>query len=89
MTATVVFRPSVHGVVTVTKGVHWLRCSFLGNHGKITISGGPANAGPEIFAFLGLFGPQNPAVTVTYTKSVQFAMLHHPSPEHLVEIVQY
>jgi hypothetical protein len=83
----VVFQPSVHGVVTVTWGVHWLKCSFLGNHGKVPIFSSPANAGLEIFVFLGLFWPQNPAVTVTYTKSVQFTTLHHSS-EHLVEIVQ-
>jgi hypothetical protein len=44
---------------------------------RIVINGSLANARPEIFAFLGLFGPQNLTVTVTYTKSVQFTTLYY------------
>jgi hypothetical protein len=39
-------------VQTVTKGVHFFKCSFLGNDGKIPINGKPVNAAREIFAFL-------------------------------------
>jgi hypothetical protein len=48
--STALFRPNVHGVSPV---IHFLWCSFLGNHGKLAIYGSPANAGPEILTFLG------------------------------------
>src|SRR4051812_6535944 len=53
---TVAFRPKVHRVSPVTSIVHWVSCSFLGNHDKITINGNTAVAGLKFFAFLGLFG---------------------------------
>jgi hypothetical protein len=37
---------------------------ILGNHGKITMTSGPANAGPEILPFFSLFELQNLDVTV-------------------------
>jgi hypothetical protein len=86
---TVVIRPSVHGVSPVTQGVHFFNCSFLGNHGNIPINGSSANAGREIFTFFSLFGPENPSVTVTYLPSVHFWGIRHPSPEHLVGLLQY
>jgi hypothetical protein len=33
----VLFQPNVHEVSPVTTNVHWKWCSFLGNHGKVTI----------------------------------------------------
>jgi hypothetical protein len=72
----------------VTSIVHWIWCSFLGNHEKIAIYGSPVNAGPEILTFFNLFRPQNLKVTVTQAKIVQFTSLCHPSPEPLVVIVQ-
>ena len=72
----------------VTDSVHFSKCSFLGNHGKITINGSPAFAGLEILTVLDLVERQNLNVTVTRTRSVQFRGLHHASPEHSVEIVQ-
>jgi hypothetical protein len=45
-------------------------CSFLGNHGEITVYSSPAIAGPKFLAFLSLFGPKNLDVTVTYVPSV-------------------
>lgn len=86
---TVLFRPKVHGMSPVTSIVHWIQCSFLGNHGKIPINGNSADAGSETLVFFGLFGSQNRSVTVTWTKLVQFRTFCHPSPEPLVEIVQY
>jgi hypothetical protein len=56
---------------------------------QVPVYGSLANTGPEIFALFGLFGPQNPNVTVTRTQNVQFRHPRHPSPEHSVVIVQY
>jgi hypothetical protein len=77
---TVVIRPSVHG--TRYPDVHSSKCSFLGNHEKFTSS--PAK--PDRI-FFGILLPIM-AVTVTDTKSVQFAGWRHASPEHLVGLVQ-
>ena len=85
---TVLFRPSVHRVSRVTYSVHFSKCSFLGNHGKITINGSPAFAELEILTVFDLFEHQNLDVTVTRTQSVQFRGPRHASPEHSVEIVQ-
>ena len=73
----------------VTYSVHFSKCSFLGNHGKITINGSPAFAELEILTVFDLFERQNLDVTVTRTQSVQFRGPRHASPEHSVEIVQY
>jgi hypothetical protein len=67
---TVAFRPKVHGVSPVTSIVHWVSCSFLGNHDKITIKGNTTVAGLKIFAFLGLFGSKIAPSPVTETKIV-------------------
>jgi hypothetical protein len=51
---------------------------------KITLNGGPANAGAEFLTFSDLFGPPNREVTVTRAKIVRFITLCHLSPEPLV-----
>ncbi|KAJ7231854.1 hypothetical protein B0H12DRAFT_1223322 [Mycena haematopus] len=64
----------------VMQGVHFFKCSFLGNHGKITIKGNSASAGQEILPLFGLFEPQNLNVTVTNVRSVQFKVCRSPNP---------
>ena len=73
----------------VTEGVHFSKCSLLGNHEKIPINGNPATAEAKILRFFGLFDLQNLNVTITGGRSVQFSGPRHVSPEHSVEIVQY
>jgi hypothetical protein len=65
---TVVIRPTVHWVLPVTYSVHWVGCSFLGNHGRITIYGSPAIAGPKFLTLFCLFWTEILAVTVTNAK---------------------
>jgi hypothetical protein len=57
-------------VSPVTSIVHWVSCSFLGNHDKITKKGNSAVAGLKIFAFLGLFGSEIGLSPVTKAKIV-------------------
>jgi hypothetical protein len=57
-------------VSPVTSIVHWVNCSFLGNHDKITIKGNSAATGLKIFAFLGLFGSKIALSPVTKAKIV-------------------
>jgi hypothetical protein len=57
-------------VSPVTSIVHWVSCSFLGNHNKITIKGNTAVAGLKFFVFLGLFGAKIVPSSVTETKIV-------------------
>jgi hypothetical protein len=57
-------------VSPVTSIVHWVSCSFLGNHDKITIKGNWAVAGLKFFVFLGLFGSKIALSPVTESKIV-------------------
>ncbi|KAJ7205854.1 hypothetical protein B0H12DRAFT_1080251 [Mycena haematopus] len=75
-------------MLRVTQGVHFSKCSFLGNHGKITIKGNPAFAGREILPLFSLFEPQNLDVTVTNVASVQFRGPRYALREHSVEMLQ-
>jgi hypothetical protein len=85
---TALFRPNVHRVLRVTLSVHFSKCSFVGNHGKIAIYGNPADARGKFLPFSGSFRPGNLNVTVTGTSNVQFRGRRYASPEHSVEIVQ-
>ncbi|KAJ7193990.1 hypothetical protein B0H12DRAFT_1082511 [Mycena haematopus] len=82
------FRPSVQPMLRVTQGVHFFKCSILGNHGKITIKGNPGLAGREILPLFSLFEPQNLDVTVTNVASVQFIGPRYALREHSVEMLQ-
>jgi hypothetical protein len=55
-------------VSPVTYSVHWVGCSFVGNHERITIYVSPAIAGPKILTLFCLFWTEILAVTVTNAK---------------------
>jgi hypothetical protein len=64
---------------------------FMGCHlsPKVFIPRQSWETWPENLTFIGLFGPQNLNVSHLGQKCVQFRTPCHPSPEHLLEIVQY
>jgi hypothetical protein len=74
-----------HWVSPVTYSVHWVKCSFVSIHDRITIYISP----PKILTLFCLFGTEILAVTVTDAKSVQFRGWCHASPEQLVGLLQY
>jgi hypothetical protein len=73
-------------VSPVTSIVHWVSCSFLGNHDKITIEGNCRN---EDFRVFRPIWAKICAVTCHQGQNCSFTGPCHPSPEPLVETLQY